>query len=154
MARVIFAGPAHIEIQGPQVLTLIGIESEKAEYQVVGFKETVRIIDRRVKGLAAIRSIKQPGGLDRFAIQFNAPARITVVKKSSKDITIELDETRSVSPKHILWIAIGIQDAIPVYHYVFDCLAALDDKRFAFLALFRGVPESNNALEMVALAPS
>jgi hypothetical protein len=141
MQKRIFSGPVQVEIQGANVLKFIGQEPGQAKYQVIGFQDSITVIDRRAVSLQAIDEVLKTGVVDRFASQFNAPATLRISKAHSKSITIELDESDNTNPEFMLWVAIGIQDTIPVYDYLFERLVPFGDNGFAFLALYRRSPE-------------
>lgn len=145
MDKSIFSGPAQVAIQGDSVLSLISQGQDHAEYRVIGFDDPITIMDYRSSGLAAIAEVIARGKSDSFALRFNTPAHVNI-KSNSKGATIELKDTDDTAPNHMLWIAIGIQDSIPVYDYLFDRLVPLDNDRFGFLGLFRTVPERTPVL--------
>jgi len=135
MNKTIFSGTAQVEIQGDQVLRLVARGDQYAKYQVIGFDDPVTITDRRKNGLVAISRAIETKHLNEFASQFNAPAEISI-KSNASGIRINLRDTDDHAPVHKLWIAIGVQDRIPVYDYLFERLTPFGDTRFAFLALF------------------
>ena len=134
----LFSNTAQIEIQGDRVLRFIEVNHEQAEYQVIGFDAPVITVrDHRRVGLRAITQLLDTGNLSDFAPRFNVPAYVTISDQDSSHILIELCETNDPAPAHMLWIAIGIKDCIPVYDYVFEQLVPLGSKGFAFLALYQ-----------------
>ena len=74
--------------------------------------------------------------MHNFAPVFNTPALITLQEGDDGAILIELNEPNESQPDKMLWIAIGIQESIPVYEYRFERIAPLTDDTFAFIALF------------------
>ncbi len=145
MVKPVFSGTAWVEIQGDRVLRFIDLNRDCAEYRVIGFDDPIKV------GLKAISQVLETKRLNGFAGQFNAPAQIEISKPDSSGLVIELRETSDPDPGHRLWIAIGIQGSVPVYDYLFDCLAPFGD-RFAFLAVFRrgsGFEASPSALPVV-----
>ena len=138
MSDVIFIGPAQIEIQGDRVLRLMAPTNGYAEYQTIGFDAPIVLVrDYRPVGLRALDEVLETGDVDRFAPQFNAPAHVTISTPDSSQILIELRQTDDRGLAHMLWIAIGIEEYVPVYDYVFEHIVPLDDERFALLALYR-----------------
>lgn len=134
----IFSNTAQIEIQGDRVLRFVEVNHGQAEYQVIGFDDPVITVhDHRRAGLRAITQLLDTGDLNDFAPRFNVPAHVTISDQDPSHILIELHETNDPAPAHMLWIAIGIKDCIPVYDYVFEQLVPLDSKGFAFLALYQ-----------------
>jgi hypothetical protein len=134
----IFSNAAQVKIQGDRVLRLISIDRERAKYQVTGFSDPIiTVFDYRLAGLRAIAQVLDTGEADGFAPQFNVPAHVTILNEGPARVLLELRETDDPSPAYMLWIAIGIEDTIPVYDYVFDYVEALDAKQFAFLSVYR-----------------
>lgn len=134
---------AEIAIQGDMVLSFINCTQERAIYEVIGFDEPkIVIIDYRPHCINAIRRSLRTGDLNNFAPIFNTSAQITLQEEDDGSILIELSKPNNNQPDKMLWIAIGIQDSIPVYEYLFERIASLADDTFAFIALFE-IPNLN-----------
>jgi hypothetical protein len=138
----IFSNTARIEIQGNRVLRFVDADGGQAEYQVIGFDDPVITVrDRRRAGLRAIAQLLDTGDLYGFAPQFNVPAHVTISVQYPSHILVELCETDDPAPAHTLWIVAGIKDRIPVFDYLFERIAPLEDDGFSFFALYRRVPQ-------------
>jgi hypothetical protein len=134
----IFSNTAQIEIQGDRVLRFTNANHRQAEYQVIGFDDPVITVrDHRRAGLRAIVQLLDTGNSCDFAPRFNAPAHVTISVQDPSHILIELRETNDPAPIHMLWIAVGIKDCIPVYDYVFERIVPLENDGFSFLTLYR-----------------
>jgi len=136
MPNIVFSGPAWVEIQGDRVLRFVALKDDHAEYEVIGFDDPIIVRDYRPVGLRAIRQLLKTEQLDEFAPKFNSPAEIKITESGLSQVKIDLRKTSDKDPANRLWIAIGIRDSIPVYHYLFERLVPLDNKGFAFLALY------------------
>jgi hypothetical protein len=149
----IFSNTAQVEIQGDRVLRLQGVNHGQAEYQVIGFDDpVVTIRDHRRAGLRAITQLLDTGNLYDFAPRFNIPAHVTISAQDSSHILVELCETNDPAPAHMLWIAVGIKDYIPVYDYVFERIVPLEDDSFSFLALYRRVLQPEVSVPELSVA--
>jgi hypothetical protein len=153
MEEEIYSGTAWIEIQGERVLHFLRLESDYAEYQVIGFLDPIIIRDFRIEGHRAIQEVLDTNKVDSFASLFNSPARIKVNKTGPRTFLIELDDTGDPDPTHRLWIAIGLDEYLPVYDYLLNRLAPLAENRFALCALYRR-PQSVHVLSPVVVATS
>lgn len=128
---------AEIAIQGDHALRFVNCTQDRVIYDVIGFEKfAMTLIDYRKAGLMAIQMLLQTGKLFEFAPTFNSPAQVSVEQDDNGAILIELDDIGDEQPAQMLWIAIGIEDSIPVYDYIFELIAPLADRTFAFLALF------------------
>lgn len=128
---------AEIAVQGDEALFFIDSSSNKAIYEVIGFDEPkIIIIDYREKGINAINSLLKTNNARDFAPVFNTPALVTLQEEEDGSMLIELNEPLNDPIEKMLWIAIGIQDSIPIYEYFFERIAPLSDNTFAFIALF------------------
>lgn len=128
---------AEISIQGERVLRLVNCTQERAVYEVIGFNDpSITIIDYRKNGLRALQTLLDTGEAKNFAPKFNMPARVEFQYAQDGNVLIELNEVGNDQPIQMLWIVVGLQDSIPVYDYLFETIAPLDDNTFAFAALF------------------
>jgi hypothetical protein len=129
---------AEISIQGNRVFRFVNSTQDRAVYDVIGFNNpSITIIDYRQRGLDAIQQLLETGQVNNFAEEFNSPARIELQSDENDNILIELDEIGSNNiPTHMLWIAVGLRDSIPVYDYCFELLAPLKNGSFALATIF------------------
>jgi len=153
MTETIFSGVAHIELQGDRALRLIDVYQDHADFEVIGFDEPrITLRDHRRVSLDALAKVLKAENVHLLALKLNTPAQANVQLQNSGDIAIELHETQAQDPAHRLWVAIGIQDRIPVYDYVFRQIAPLGDGRFAFLGLYRRNGQQERALSTLSEA--
>ena len=134
---------AEIAIQGDQVLSFVNCTQERAIYEVIGFDEPkIIIVDYRQKPIQAVYKLLEAGDTHQFAPIFNNPALLTIQEDVDGTLLVELNESKSLLPDKMFWIAIGIQDSIPVYDYLFERIAPITEDSFAFVALFEIPRES------------
>lgn len=133
----IYSGTAWVNIQGERVLHFVRLEPGYAEYQVVGFRDPIIVRDFRIAGQRAIQEVLDTDRADNFASLFNSPAQVKVNKTGHQTFLIELKDTFDSDPTHRLWIAIGLDEYLPVYDYLLTRLASLAENRFALCALYR-----------------
>lgn len=134
----LFSGPAQVSIQGERVLRLLDFTGNQAKYEVIGFEELpVVLLDSRKRGLMAIQELLENGDLRAFAPKFNHPANVRITEDDNTSVIIELTDTCE-HPRHLLWIAIGLRDSLPVYQYVYENIAPLHTQNeYAYLALYQ-----------------
>lgn len=128
-----------MEIQGPRVLRFIGWNEDSAEFEVIGLSNPkIRVIDKRPAIIKAMKKIEVTGEVQKLAPLFNTPARITLLKEQCEELKVELTKTRAKKPRHMLWVAIGIEEeVIPFYQYVKVHIQRLVDKKFALFSLYK-----------------
>lgn len=149
MGKSIFTGTAWIEIQGKCVLRLLERHTDYSKYRIHGFQDPITIEDHRLTTRTALAGIMDyDRDVNEFAPQFNAPALVHI-ESDSTGTSIQLQDTDDHDPQHRLWIAIGIQDSIPVYDYIFDRLVPMNKDNFAFVALYRRVYQPELASTLV-----
>ena len=139
MKDPIFTGTAAVEIQGPRVLEFVSINRKQAEFDVIGITDPkVRVIDERPAVKRSMRSILKTGKVEEFADCFNMPARVTLLPEETGQITVKLRTTRAKKPpRHMLWIAIGIGEKIPMYEYKKVEIQKMKNKKYALFSLYR-----------------
>jgi hypothetical protein len=129
---------AWVELQGGHTLDCTGIESDHAQYRVVGFNNEIVIRDYRLTPLEAIRQAWSMGDATQFVHVFNMPAKVIISDNAQLPIMIDLTDTSENDPVYRLWIAVGITKSIPVFDYLFERIAAVEgEDHFAFVALYR-----------------
>ena len=121
MTQTIFSRAAHIEIEGLQTLKLLERRSEVTTYAVTGFATSVIVQDFRPKSIP----------------NFNAPAHVTLRNQHEKGLLVQLHPTFDSDPRHMLWIAVGLNEFLPRYDCIFDLFDFADDNTLAFLALYK-----------------
>jgi hypothetical protein len=139
-SKQIFHGPAQIEIQGPRVLRL---EREPAptdpyvEFQLIAFVDpVVKILDYRRASLEVLQGAFSTWEHHLFTPRFNQPAEVTLWSPKPGDVQIDLRETADVRPDYILWMAVGMDQNLPVYNYIYRDIAQIDDDRCALLSIY------------------
>ncbi len=133
---------AEISIQGDRALRFVNCAQGRAVYDVIGFNNpAITIIDYRRCGLNAIHALLGGGDAENFASEFNLPARVEL-QNDHGNILIELNDPQDEQPGQMLWIAVGLQESIPVYEYLFESMAPLGNNAFSFVALFN-IPFDN-----------
>ena len=139
MNQLIFSGPAHLQMQGKEVLQFLDVNEIHAEYGLIGFQDhLVRVVDYRLRGLLAIQRVIETGNDSQFPTGFNFPSHVSILKLPTGDLVIELRDTDNQNPLHMLWIAIGFSDTIPNYEYVYQDKEYLsEDGSIALLSLYK-----------------
>lgn len=138
-----FENTACVEIQGHRVLELVERWPAYAEYEVIGFHGTVIIHDFRPDSLAALDSVLAGDSVD-FGESFSTPAYVVITFPEPQQIHIELHPTLDLRGTYTLWIAIGLEEYLPVLDYVFRKIEPFEDGGFAFIALYQQSPSTNN----------
>jgi hypothetical protein len=140
MAQRIFLGAAWVELQGKRVLQPVNVTNEIAEYQVLGFEtNSVIIRDFRPAQVKALQSAIESGQIDRLARKLNAPALVRLYKPSRSQLKIDFHETSVRDPAYRLWIAIGMDGALPVYDYKYELITSYGRDKYAYLGLYSRV---------------
>ena len=133
----LFEGAASVSIQGKRVLRFIDLTGYEAVYEIIGFEEVpVRLIDRRAEGIQAIQTLLETGEINDFASSFNAPAFVRIIQDNTGEVIIELEDT-SITSNFILWIAIGLDDTIPVYETLYENILPLENNTYAVISLYQ-----------------
>lgn len=133
-----FSGNAEVIIQGERVLRFVNYFEDRAIYDVIGFDAPhITLIDYRKSGLLAIQTLLAGGELSAFAHTFNVPAHISIWVADDGNLSIELGDAEDQPISHVLWIAIGMGEDVPVYDYLFEYAVPFEDTRYAFVALYK-----------------
>jgi hypothetical protein len=91
MSRLIFSGPAEIQIPSPKVLRFLDRQLEFTAYEVAGFEETLLLLDYRT---AQQNSALRPGmALTAVSPQFQRPSHLEIWEFSPQHLQIELHDT-------------------------------------------------------------
>ncbi|MGC9400212.1 MAG: hypothetical protein ACP5HM_13905 [Anaerolineae bacterium] len=136
--KLLFSGPAHVEIQGERVVRLHSREGDSVVFELIGFENPpIKIEDYRPATLRALQEILVGGDVQAFAPRFNVPAYLEIERPpNSKEIRVTLYPTGVDNPPSRLWIAVGIGPTLPVYEYLICHAEPLGDQRFALFALY------------------
>lgn len=149
----LFSGTAEVSIQGERVLRFLDCTGNQAKYEVIGFETVpVVIVDSRLKGLLAIQGLLETGDLHAFAPKFNHPAKVRIVQGERGEVIIQLSDAEEY-PCHILWIAVGLRDSLPVYEYEFETIAPLSQEDgYAIIAVYQLSPSEGPALSSLEVS--
>jgi hypothetical protein len=138
MSTILFNQPTHIELQGPRALRYIRKAADHAEFNVIGFEyPKVSIKDYRNESLDKLDEILDSEEYSQFAPVFNMPAQATITEFPSGQIDIDLHPTKAQDPKFMLWIAVGIDNLIPVYKEKMLLIHPLDREKNALIYLYQ-----------------
>lgn len=137
MSETIFEGPALVEMQGLRVFSFLDKNQDYARYTLIGFSNPeVLLFDYRTEGLNAIQHVLDSGDLNTFAGKFNRPAEIRVWSPEPNRLQIELKDSRSENPEHVLWVAVGMEGGLPAYDFSFCEINPLEDGKYALLSIY------------------
>ena len=138
MSDALFSGIAAVEIQGPRVLEFVSLTNNQAEFDIIGITNPkIRVIDTRPAVRRKMKEILATDKVEELAYHFNRPARVTILHPSCGQIVVRLEKTRSKKPDHMLWVAIGIGDDIPLYEYQRVEMQELEDHQYALFAIYK-----------------
>ena len=140
MGNKVFSGIAWVAIQGDRVLRFVNCTQDRAVYEIIGFEAVnFTLIDYRIAGIQAIQRTLNTGDLVSFAPSFNMVSQVDIWETDDGGLTIELSDPNDSIPEHVLWIAIGIGNSVPVYDYVLEYFSPLplDENHFAFLSIYK-----------------
>lgn len=147
---MIFSETVQIHLQGNPALRFLEIrqapESDLpfVEFQLLGFHQPeIFIQDDRPETLAVIEQIQTTGQADQFSATFNLPAQASFyAAQENRPAILTLSQTEEIFPQLVLWLASEIDDEIPAYEYLYRHASRVAPGRFAFLALFQHVSNS------------
>lgn len=138
MNQLLFSAPSHIQIQGEQVLRFVSVNAQVAIYELVGFENFPIIFeDYRSFGLDAIQTFLMDGQLYNFPLRFNQPSQVVISQDENGLVHVELTETEYHNPPYMLWIAIGLAEAIPVYQYQLCETRPYGDDKQALFSVYK-----------------
>jgi hypothetical protein len=127
-----------VEIQGEYVLDFISLDKNQAEFEVIGITDPViRVIDLRAGVRRKMKEILKTNKVEQLADHFNHPARITILPPQAGQMIVRLEKTQAKKPRHMLWMAIGIGDDIPMYDYKKIEIRQMEDGNYALFALYK-----------------
>ncbi len=129
MAQTIFSRAAHVEVEGLDTLKMLERRPEMTTYTVTGFDAPVIVQDFRPNRPTQDRS--------KSHVPLNAPAHVTLRNQHESGLLVQLHPTREPDPRHMLWIAVGLDEFLPRYDCIFDLFDFADDNTLAFLALYK-----------------
>lgn len=96
MSRLIFSGPAELQVPSPQVLRFLDRQVDFVAYEVVGFEESLLLLDYRTS--QQTNSGIRPGmALTAVSPEFQHAAHLEIWEFSPNHLQIELHDT--IRPK-------------------------------------------------------
>ena len=138
MENQVFSGIALVALQGNRSLRFVNCTQDRAIYEIIGFEgANFTLIDYRAMGLQAIQNSLKTGNLASFASSFNIISQVDIWETEDRGLSIELSDTNNLTAEHVLWIAIGIGNSVPVYDYLLEYFSPLKQDHFAFLAVYK-----------------
>jgi hypothetical protein len=144
MSENIFSGTAQVEIQGPRALEFVALNDTQAEFEVIGISgPKIKLIDFRPAVRRKMKEILKTEKVEQLAEYFNRPAHITILPPESDQMIVRLENTRAKKPKHMLWVAVGIGETIPVYEYKQIDIQQLANETFSLFSLYKR-PKAEN----------
>lgn len=145
MAQTLFSRAAHVEIEGLNALKLLERRPDMTTYTVMGFDAPVLVQDFRPNRPKSKRA-------SVTSRRTNGPAHVTLRNHHEDGLLVQLHPTRDVDPRHMLWIAVGLDEFLPRYDCIFDLFDFADDNTLAFLALYKRPRRRRLADEQIALS--
>jgi hypothetical protein len=134
----IFSGTAQVEIQGPRVLEFVSINEKQAEFEVIGISgPKIKLIDSRPAVRRKMEEILKTEKVEQLADYFNRPARVTILPPESGEMIVRLEKTRAKKPRHMLWVAVGIGEDIPIYDFKQFDMQEIGKNRYALFSLYK-----------------
>jgi hypothetical protein len=138
VSETIFSGTAQVEIQGQHVLEFIALDDTQAEFEVIGISgPKIKLIDSRPAVRRKMKEILKTKKVEQLAEYFNRPARITILPPESDQMIVRLEKTRAKKPRHMLWVAVGIGEDLPLYDYKRVEIQQMKDKNYALFSLYK-----------------
>lgn len=138
MSEITFSGTAQIEIQGPRVLQFLTLNKTQAEFEMIGMDEPkIKFIDSRPAVCRKMKEILKTEKTEELAEYFNRPARITIHPAESGQIVVKLEKTRAKTPRHMLWVAVGMEDDVPFYDFKSFEMREISENRYALFSLYK-----------------
>jgi hypothetical protein len=139
MKEPIFKGTAAVELQGPRALEFVSVSRKQAEFDIIGISNPkIRVIDLRPTVIESMEAILETKRVEELVNYFNRIARVTLYPEEEGQITVQLEDTwAKKTPRHMLWIAIGIDEKIPIYKYKKIEIRQLENKKFALFSIYK-----------------
>jgi hypothetical protein len=75
--------------------------------------------------------------VEQLADYINRPARVTILPPQAGQMIVRLEKTRAKNPRHMLWVAIGIGEDIPMYDYKKIEIQQMEDGAYALFSLYK-----------------
>lgn len=92
MSRLIFSGPAELQVPSPQVLRFLDRQVDFVAYEVVGFEENLLLLDYRAN-LQTVSGLRPGLALTAVSTQFTQAAHLEIWEFSPNHLQIELRDT-------------------------------------------------------------
>jgi hypothetical protein len=139
MDKVVFNNTCSVRLQGDTALNLLSEDiSSRAAYQVIGFTNpSITVFDYRTSSIRHLGEILATGNIAKFPSSFNRVASIRVLELSKESIVVELSDSSVKNPDYMLWLAIGINNPIPVYDYNYLLFDQMTEDKYALMAIYK-----------------
>ena len=92
MSRMIFSGPAELQIPAPQVLRFLDRQVDFVAYEVAGFEESVLLLDYRATQQSQPQ-LRSGATVTAVSPDFQHPAHLEIWEFSPNPLQIELHDT-------------------------------------------------------------
>lgn len=147
-----FSENVHVYLHGEKALEFVAFDSGACLFRVNGFSQEILIEDRRNGIHKAVENYFSTHQAETFYKIFNRPAFMELIEERGDAIRILLEEPREADAELYLWIAVGIEDSIPLYSYVYWKYDAMGADHYAFLSLFTIEPSQRIEPEQIPTA--
>ncbi|MCA9958663.1 MAG: hypothetical protein KC413_21090 [Anaerolineales bacterium] len=137
MDTFIFSGPAQIQIQNGEQLSLLDRQLYFAAYELRGFAEEVMLLDYRAAGQEAADQFLRHHDRKALAARLNQPARVEIWQLGPQQLLVELDETAVTDTNTVLWMGATRTGKIPATAATIFCQEKpVSARKTAALALY------------------
>jgi hypothetical protein len=92
MSRLIFSGPAELQVPSPQVLRFLDRQVDFVAYDVAGFEENMLLLDYRTDQ-QTISRVRPGSALTAVSPEFQHPSHLEIWEFSPNHMQIELHDT-------------------------------------------------------------
>ncbi|MBE2224204.1 MAG: hypothetical protein IAF02_21880 [Anaerolineae bacterium] len=92
MSRLIFSGPAELQVPSPQVLRFLDRQVDFVAYEVVGFEESMLLLDYRTSQ-QTLSGIRPGAALTAVSPSFQDPSHLEIWEFGPNHMQIELHDT-------------------------------------------------------------
>lgn len=92
MSRLIFSGPAELQVPSPQVLRFLDRQVDFIAYEVAGFEESLLLLDYRA-GQQKVKGARAGMALTAVSPTFQDAAHLEIWEFSPNHLQIELHDT-------------------------------------------------------------
>lgn len=137
MDTFIFSGPAQVQIQSDDQLSLLDRQLYFAAYELRGFAEEVMLLDYRAAGQEAADQFLRHRDRKALTAQLNRPARVEIWQLGPNQLLVELEETAVTDTHTILWMGTTTRKGkIPAATTIFHQEKQVTPRKATALALY------------------